>query len=98
MFKDAGIPYRIIVSALDADVIKRCVELGLGIAVLPDVALDPSRDEGLRAVPAAYLFPPSVTGVALHRKHHLPRHALDFVEVFAPRWARREVDRLTSHS
>jgi LysR family cys regulon transcriptional activator len=96
VFEDAGIPYRIILSALDADVIKRCVELGLGIAVLPDVALDASRDKGLRALQAAHLFPPSITGVALHRKHHLPRHALDFVEIFAPRWTRREVEQLTS--
>jgi LysR family cys regulon transcriptional activator len=95
-FDKASIPHRIIVSAIDADVIKRCVEVGLGIAILPDIAVDPARDDKLRSIAAGHLFPPSVTGVVIHRKHHVPKYALDFVEIFAPQWKRAEIERMVS--
>jgi DNA-binding transcriptional LysR family regulator len=95
-FDKAGIPHRIIVSAIDADVIKRCVEVGLGIAILPDIAVDPARDDKLRSIAAGHLFPPSVTGVVIHRKHHVPKYALDFVEIFAPQWKRAEIEHMVS--
>src|ERR1019366_5863059 len=43
-FQAARITPNIVLSALDADVVKSYVELGLGIAVLLSVAFEPKRD------------------------------------------------------
>jgi LysR family cys regulon transcriptional activator len=93
-FEDAGLAPRVILSALDADVIKACVARELGIAILPEVTLTPGAEANLRGIPARRLFPPSVSGVALHRKRPVSRYAWDLLELFAPQWKRGEVERL----
>lgn len=90
-FARSGLTPRLIVSATDADVIKTYVEQGLGIAVLSEVTFDPSRDVGLRAIPAGHLFPPARTNVLLHRRRYLHRHPYEFVQMFVPAWTRAYV-------
>ena len=85
-FEKQGLTPTLVISAIDADVIKTCVEQGLGIAVLSEVTFDPRRDSGLRAIPAGHLFAPSTTSLLVHRKRHLHPHAYDFIELCAPRW------------
>src|SRR5690606_1761543 len=55
-FARVGIEPRIVFGALDSDVSKTYVNLGLGIAVLSSHAFDKSRDRGLAAKDADYLF------------------------------------------
>jgi LysR family cys regulon transcriptional activator len=95
-FEAAGLQPHVILSALDADVIKECVVRELGIAILPEVTFSPERDPNLRAINSQHLFPPSVSGVALHRKHPVNKYAWDLLELFAPQWKRGEIDRLRS--
>ena len=70
------------------------VERGLGLAILSTVEYDPLRDIGLALVKTPDLFPPSVTSVTIHHKHHLPLFAFDFIEMFAPRWTRARIEQL----
>jgi len=93
-FEAAGLEPNIILSAIDADVVKACVERGLGLTTLAEVAYDPGRDIGLALVRTADIFPPSITHVTLNRKHYLPPFVFDFIEMFAPRWNRGAVERL----
>jgi LysR family cys regulon transcriptional activator len=93
-FEAAGLAPNIILSAIDADVVKACVERGLGLTTLADVAYDPKRDIGLALVRTRNLFPPSVTNVTIHRKHYLQPFVFDFVEMFAPQWTRRSVEQM----
>jgi LysR family cys regulon transcriptional activator len=95
-FEREGLTPTLFVSAIDADVIKTCVEQGLGIAVLSEVTYDPERDTRLRAIPAGSLFAPSTTSVVLHRRRHLQPHAYDFVETCVPAWTRAQVQRMAS--
>jgi LysR family cys regulon transcriptional activator len=92
-FHKAGIKPNIILSAIDVDVVKDCVERGLGLAVLTEVAYASQRDKGLTLVKTTNLFPPSVTSIALHRKHHLPYFAYDFIEMLSPKWTRAKVEK-----
>lgn len=87
-----GLEPKVVLSAIDADVIKTCVEQGLGIAVLSDVTFDPERDRNLCAIPAGHLFDPSVTKIWLCRNHHVRRYTYDFIEMCAPRWSRSNVE------
>lgn len=91
-FAEQGLAPHVVLSAIDADVIKTCVEQGLGIAVLSAVTFDPQRDRKLRAIPASHLFEPSVTKIWLCRSHYLRRYTFDFIEMCAPRLSRSNVE------
>jgi LysR family cys regulon transcriptional activator len=95
-FEREGLTPTLFVSAIDADVIKTCVEQGLGIAVLSEVTYDPERDTRLRAIAAGTLFEPSTTSVLLHRRRHLQQHGYDFVETCAPAWTKAQVQRMAA--
>lgn len=83
-FERAGLKPRIVCSAIDADVSKTYVELGMGIAVLARIAYDERRDRALTALDAQHLFAPSVLHLVVRRHSHLPRHAQEFLAAFAP--------------
>ena len=84
------------VIGIGADVIKICVEQGLGIAVLSELTYDKERDVKLQALPAGHLFEPSTTKIVVSR-HAFPRnHTYGFVEMCAPHWSRSPVQRAIS--
>jgi len=51
-FEKRGLTPNIVLTALDSDVIKTYVELGLGIGILAAMGFDPKRDKGLHALDA----------------------------------------------
>jgi LysR family cys regulon transcriptional activator len=83
-FADAGLVPDIVMSALDADVIKSYVELGLGIGIVASVAFNPAKDDGLRLLDSAHLFPPNTTRIAIRRGHYLRGYAYRFLEYCSP--------------
>jgi LysR family transcriptional regulator, cys regulon transcriptional activator len=82
----------IALTAIDADVIKHYVELGLGIGILAKMAFDPAHDHGLRLVDASHLFDPSTTNLAIRRRAYLRSYVYDFIEMFAPHLTRRVIE------
>lgn len=83
-FADAGLAPDIVMSALDADVIKTYVELGLGIGIVASMAFNPARDQGLRQLDSAHLFEANTTRIAVRRGHYLRGYAYRFMELCAP--------------
>jgi LysR family cys regulon transcriptional activator len=83
-FADAALVPDIVMSALDADVIKSYVELGLGIGIVASVAFNPAKDDGLRLLDSAHLFPPNTTRIAIRRGHYLRGYAYRFLEYCSP--------------
>jgi LysR family cys regulon transcriptional activator len=90
-FAAARLQPNVVMSAIDADVIKAYVALGLGIAVLPTVTYVPGRDRDLRARDAKDLFEPTVACIQLRRNDYLPRYMADFIRLVAPHWTERAV-------
>ena len=84
-FQEAGIVPDIVLSALDADVIKAYVELGLGIGIVASRAFDPVRDPGLRLVDADHLFDANISRVAVRRGTYLRGYAFKFIEYCSPK-------------
>jgi LysR family cys regulon transcriptional activator len=74
----------VVLTAIDADVIKTYVELGLGIGILAQMAFDPKRDQHLRSIDASHLFEPSTTRIGIGRNSYLRGYVYDFIEIFAP--------------
>ncbi len=91
-FAGAGIEPNIVLSAIDADVVKSYVELGLGVAVLLSLAYEPERDRRLRAINAAHLFAGTTPQITLRRGKHLPDYMHDFIARLAPQWDRPAIE------
>jgi len=90
-FEAAKIQPNIALTAIDADVIKTYVELGLGIGILATMAYIPERDKHLRMIDAGHLFKPSTTRIAIRKNEYLRRYTYDFIELFAPHLTREAV-------
>lgn len=80
-FSDAGITPDIVMSALDADVIKTYVELGMGIGIIASMAFNPAKDTDLRLLKCDHLFGANTTYIALRRGHYLRSFAYRFIEL-----------------
>jgi LysR family cys regulon transcriptional activator len=91
-FDAEGIVPNVVLTALDADVIKTYVELGMGVGIVATMAYDPVRDAGLERLDAAHLFAPSTTRLALRRDVFLRSYVYDFIARFAPMLDRAAVD------
>ena len=83
-FIEAGVAPDVVMSALDADVIKTYVEVGLGVGIIASMAFDASRDVGLKSLDASHLFPPNTTRIAVRRGHYLRGYAYRFLEECSP--------------
>ena len=91
-FERAGITPNVVLAAIDADVIKTYVTLGLGLGIIARMAFDPQRDAGLVALDAEPLFGSNTTRLGLRRGSYLRRYEYDFIAHFAPHLSRRAVD------
>ncbi|MDN5881755.1 MAG: LysR substrate-binding domain-containing protein, partial [Nitrosospira sp.] len=83
-FDAKGLIPNVVLTAIDADVIKTYVEVGLGIGILAQMAFDPKRDKHLRSIDASHLFEPSTTRIGISRTSYLRSYVYDFIEFFAP--------------
>ena len=92
-FEAKGLEANVVLTALDSDVIKTYVELGLGVGILAKMAFDPKRDRDLRAIDASHLFESSTTRLGIKRGAYLRRYAYEFIELFAPHLPRTLIER-----
>jgi LysR family cys regulon transcriptional activator len=90
-FAEAKIEPNIALTAIDADVIKTYVELGLGIGILAELAFIPERDRHLRMIEAKHLFKPNTTKIAFRKNEYLRGYTYEFIELFAPQLTRETV-------
>jgi LysR family cys regulon transcriptional activator len=91
-FASAGLNARVVLTAVDADVIKTYVRLGLGVGIVATLAFDPQNDVGLTALNADHLFDYSVTKIGFRRGTYLRGYMYDFIQLFAPHLTRELID------
>lgn len=82
-FEQAKVDANIVMSALDADVIKTYVELGMGIGIVNDVAYDAERDHRLKQIETD-LFGLNTTWIAVRKGHLLRGYGYEFISLCAP--------------
>ncbi len=90
-FAAAGLQPDVVLTAMDADVIKTYVELEMGVGIVASIAIDEQRDRHLHAVDAGHLFQVNVTRLGMRRNLWLPGFAFGFIETFVPTLTRDEV-------
>lgn len=83
-FAQAGLVPDIVLSAIDADVVKTYVEAGLGIGIVAEMAFNAQKDSGFKLLSTHDLFPTNVTRLALRKGRFLRSFAYRFIEHFVP--------------
>lgn len=91
-FRAQGLRPDFVLSAVDSDVIKTYVELGLGIGIISAVAFHETRDRHLRSIAAGHLFGTMTTRIALRRGAALRGYAYVFIELFSPQLTRKLIE------
>ena len=91
-FAASGLDPNVVLTALDADVIKTYVELGMGVGIVARMAYDPVRDTAFEMLDAAHLFAPSTTRLGLRHGVFLRGFVYAFIAMFAPKYDRAAVD------
>ncbi|MEY4591659.1 MAG: hypothetical protein RIR18_554 [Pseudomonadota bacterium] len=96
-FERHNLAVNVVLTALDADVIKTYVSLGLGLGIIADMAFDAQRDAGLVALPAGHLFERNTTRLALRRGVFLRQCDYDFITLFAPHLSKEAIAMAQEH-
>lgn len=91
-FERQGLTPNVVLTAIDSDVIKTYVELGLGVGIIAEMAFDPARDIHLAALAANHLFNVNTTRLGFRRDLWLRGYDYDFMELLAPQLSRRVVE------
>ena len=82
-FEEAGFDVDIVMSALDADVIKTYVEMNMGVGIVNDVAYDPERDYRLKQIKTD-IFGINTTWIAVRKGHLLRGYGYEFISLCSP--------------
>ena len=91
-FLARGLRPNVTLTAIDSDVIKTYVALGLGIGIIAGMAFDPAEDRNLGMADASHLFESSTTRIGVRRNAYLRGYTYAFIELFAPHLTRKVVD------
>jgi LysR family cys regulon transcriptional activator len=85
-FARARLAPQVALEAIDSDIIKTYVRLGLGVGIVTELAMrDEPPDSGLVARPLGHLFGSNVTRVAFKRGAYLRHFVHAFTELLSPR-------------
>lgn len=95
-FRAHGLKPNVVFTAVDTEVIKNCVRLGLGVGIIARMAYQPERDGDLCALDASHLFEPGTTHIGFRRGTFLRPYMYDFIHLFAPHLTREVVDAVAS--
>ncbi|TAL91250.1 MAG: CysB family HTH-type transcriptional regulator [Candidimonas sp.] len=93
VFAEHDVTPDIVLEAIDADVIKTYVDVGMGIGIIAGMAFDPRRDKGLVGLPVGHLFGTHVTNVAIKSGVFLRDYVYVLLEMLAPELTREAVQK-----
>jgi LysR family cys regulon transcriptional activator len=89
-FSRENLSPRVVLTAIDAEVVKAYVAAGLGVAILQAFTFDPERDKGIACRSADALFEPSEAMIMLRKNGYLRQYAYRFIQLIKP-----TIDRVT---
>ncbi len=97
-FSRIGLEPRVVFTAVDSDVIKTYVRLGLGVGIIASMAYESGVDNDLVALDASHLFESSTTKIGFRRGTYLRGFMYDFIRGFAPHLTPELVDQAVACS
>ena len=94
VFKNANIEPNIMLTAIDADVIKTYVSLNMGIGLIAEMAYDSTTDYPMVSRDVSHLFPLSTTYIGIRRENFLRKYTSDFIRMFIPQTSKKELKKI----
>ena len=91
VFKESNLKPNIMLTAIDADVIKTYVNLNLGIGLIAEMAFDSSKDIDLVSRDVSHLFPLSTTFLGIRKDTFIRASTFDFIKMFTPQMSEHEL-------
>ena len=91
VFKGSNLKPNIMLTAIDADVIKTYVNLNLGIGLIAEMAFDSSKDIDLISRDVSHLFPLSTTYLGIRKDTFIRASTFDFIKMFTPQMSEHEL-------
>ena len=91
VFKEANIQPNIMLTAIDADVIKTYVSLNLGVGLIAEMAFDKNKDKNLVSRDVSHLFPTSTTYIGIRQDTFIRGFTFDFIKMFTPHMEENEL-------
>ena len=82
VFQQANVPHRVTIEVGGWPVIKKYVEMGLGISIVTDICLEPGDD--IVTIPVKQYFQTLSYGIVMRRGKFIPAQAKRFIEMLAP--------------
>ena len=92
VFEESGLQPIIALQAIDPEICKTYVAMGMGVAILPQIAYDEVVDTTLRIRDVGHLFEHGIVNVYLRRGDYLRKFVYDFISLFAPHLSREVID------
>ena len=93
-FNEKHLKPNIILTAIDSDVIKTYVNIGLGIGILASMAFDEKTDAHLRKIDASHLFQESTTYVGFRKDQLIREYVYDFLCWLSPDLSKDKIKNL----
>jgi len=91
-FTEQSLMTNMALTAMDSDVIKSYVELGLGVGILAKMAYNKERDTNLRYADASHLFQSNTTHLGITKGKYLRQYMYAFISKFAPHLTKDAID------
>jgi LysR family cys regulon transcriptional activator len=82
-FADKKLEPNIVLEAMDADIIKTYVEIGLGLGIIPEVAFDERIDRRIEARNVGHLFGSNRAFLAVKKNTYLYQYSHTFIEMLS---------------
>jgi LysR family cys regulon transcriptional activator len=95
-FAANGLKPEVVLTAVDADVIKAYVRLDMGIGIVANMAYDAHNDQDLVQLPADHLFEASTTHIGFRRSLFLRGYMYEFLQLFAPHLKRELIEEIVT--
>lgn len=89
VFRKSGLDPEIVVTAMDASVLKEYVAAGMGIAILHKITILPEDKHRIAATDASHLIPSAEVQLIFRQGEYFRSYMYDFMQAFAPQWTRR---------
>jgi len=86
VFSEVQLDVEVIMEATNAETIKRYVQLGIGVAIIPKSALFPTQTLRLEAISVNKFFGKSRYGVMLRKGRHITSWSKNFLHLLDPQW------------
>ncbi|RTE65731.1 HTH-type transcriptional regulator CysB [Amphritea opalescens] len=97
-FSQEGLEPKVVFTAVDSDVIKTYVRLGLGVGIIATMAFEEQKDSDLVCLDASHLFEYSTTKIGFRKGTFLRGYMYDFIQQFAPHLTPEVVKRVQACS